>query len=60
MSLINKPNLKNFELAINQVQGNVGLTNMSDSKNLDLVVSQVQGNVSLANMSDPRTKSKET
>ena len=54
------PNLKKLELAVNQVQGNVGLTNMSDSKNLDLVVSQVQGNVSLANMSDPRTKYKET
>jgi hypothetical protein len=54
------PNLKNLELAVNQVQGNVGLTNMSDSKNLGLVVSQIQGNVSLANMSDPRTKYKET
>jgi len=49
-----------LELAVNQVQGNVGLTNMSDSKNLGLVVSQIQGNVSLANMSDPRTKYKET
>jgi hypothetical protein len=36
MDLMNIPNLKNLDLTINQVQGNVGLMNMSDPKNLDI------------------------
>jgi hypothetical protein len=31
-------------LLICQVQGNVGLTNMSDPMHLDLTINQVQGN----------------
>jgi hypothetical protein len=36
MDLMNIPNSKNLDLTINQVQGNVGLMNMSDPKNLDI------------------------
>jgi len=35
---------KHMSLTVNQVQGDVNLTNMSDPKNLNLVVNQIQSN----------------
>jgi hypothetical protein len=46
--------LKQLELAVSQVQGNVDLKNMPNSKHLDLTVSHAQGNVDPTNMSNPR------
>jgi len=37
-------NPRYVELAFNQVQDNMGLTNMSNPRNLDLAVNKVQGN----------------
>jgi len=39
MGLTNMPDPKYWGLTVNQVQCNVGVTNMLDPKNLDLVVS---------------------
>jgi hypothetical protein len=41
-------------MAFCQVQGNVGLQNMSDPRHLDLAGDQIQDNVGLANMPNPR------
>jgi hypothetical protein len=39
MGLANMPGPKYFGMTVNQVQCNVGVTNMLNPKNLDLVVS---------------------
>lgn len=42
MCLANMQNSKYLGLTVSQIQGDMGLVNMSDLKNLDLVVSEVQ------------------
>lgn len=47
--------LIHFNLVINQVQDNMGLTNMSDPKYLNLTINLIQDTVGLTNVLDPGT-----
>jgi len=48
------PNPRHLDFAVNQIQDNIGLINMSDPKHLDLAGNQVQYSMGLVKISDLR------